>query len=316
MGIGEVCGMEYGAVPFEKRIRENIKNYAMDNLYPADSLREHLKALAALTGAEFLLTDRHGEKVVSVGNFAGFLPDVVGEPGKKVRVCNRTIAHLYVKMDGVEAERAPLVEEMIDSEVKMFSCFGEEAYRHREYAIYMDELEERLGEKHVQTVNGETKDALTGVSHKFYFEERMRAMDVSEVVPVAVINVNINDWKYVNDHYGNEESDRLIKTIAGFLQKEAKADYEIGRIDGDVFIVLIPMAEEGEAEDYCCRIQTDCLDFTDERLAPSVACGIVYKTNVEEKIADKLPDAEYEMFNNKLEIKSAPGYRERLEKGK
>lgn len=308
--------MEYGAVPFEKRIRENIKNYAMDNLYPADSLREHLKALAALTGAEFLLTDRHGEKVVSVGNFAGFLPDVVGEPGKKVRVCNRTIAHLYVKMDGVEAERAPLVEEMIDSEVKMFSCFGEEAYRHREYAIYMDELEERLGEKHVQTVNGETKDALTGVSHKFYFEERMRAMDVSEVVPVAVINVNINDWKYVNDHYGNEESDRLIKTIAGFLQKEAKADYEIGRIDGDVFIVLIPMAEEGEAEDYCCRIQTDCLDFTDERLAPSVACGIVYKTNVEEKIADKLPDAEYEMFNNKLEIKSAPGYRERLEKGK
>ncbi len=308
--------MEYGAVPFEKRIRENIKNYAMDNLYPADSLREHLKALAALTGAEFLLTDRHGEKVVSVGNFAGFLPDVVGEPGKKVRVCNRTIAHLYVKMDGVEAERVPLVEEMIDSEVKMFSCFGEEAYRHREYAIYMDELEERLGEKHVQTVNGETKDALTGVSHKFYFEERMRAMDVSEVVPVAVINVNINDWKYVNDHYGDEESDRLIKTIAGFLQKEAKADYEIGRIDGDVFIVLIPMAEEGEAEDYCCRIQTDCLDFTDERLAPSVACGIVYKTNVEEKIADKLPDAEYEMFNNKLEIKSAPGYRERLEKGK
>ena len=58
MGIGEISGMEYGSVPFEKRIRENIKNYAMDNLYPVDSLREHLKALAALTGAELLLTDR------------------------------------------------------------------------------------------------------------------------------------------------------------------------------------------------------------------------------------------------------------------
>ena len=33
---------------------------------------------------------------------------------------------------------------MLDAEVKMFSCLGEEAYRHREYAIYMDELEERL----------------------------------------------------------------------------------------------------------------------------------------------------------------------------
>lgn len=316
MGIGEVIGMEYGAVPFEKRIKANIKNYAMDNLYPVDSLREHLKALAAITGAELLLTDRHGEKVVSIGNFAGFLPDVVGEPGKKVRVCGRTIAHLYVKTDGVEADKKHVVEDMLDAEVKMFSCLGEEAYRHREYAIYMDELEEKLGEKHIQTVDGETEDALTGVYHKFYFEERMRAMDDSGVVPVAIINANINDWKYVNDRFGDEESDRLIRTIAGFLQKEAKSDYVIGRVDGDVFIVLIPMAEESEAEEYCSRVQAACLAFEDEKLAPSVACGIVYKTNVEEKIVDKLPDAEYEMFDNKFEIKNAPGYRERLEKRK
>ena len=72
--------MEYKAVPFDKRIKENIRNYAMDNLYPVDSLRMHLKALAVVTGAEILLTDRHGERVVSIGNFAGFIPDVVGEP--------------------------------------------------------------------------------------------------------------------------------------------------------------------------------------------------------------------------------------------
>lgn len=308
--------MEYKAVPFEKRIKENIKNYAMENLYPVDSLREHLKALAAITGAELLLTDRHGEKVVSVGNFAGFIPDVIGKPGKKIRIHNRTIAHLYVRMDHVEPGRVQAVEKMLDAEVKMFSCLGEEAYKHREYAIYMDELEEKLEEKHIKTAEGEKEDALTGVFHKFYFEERMQIIDRSEVVPVAVINANINDWKYVNDHFGDEESDRLIKTIAGILKKEAKADYVIGRVDGDVFIVLIPMADDGEAEAYCERVQTACLNFDDEILAPSVACGIVYKTNVEETIADKLPDAEYEMFDNKFEIKNAPGYRERLEKRK
>lgn len=306
--------MEYKAVPFEKRIKENIKNYAMENLYPLDSLRAHLKALAAITGAELLLTDRHGEKVVSAGNFAGFTPDVVGDPGKKIRVCNRTIAHLYVKMNGVEAGKEKEVENMLDAEVKMFSCLGEESYRHREYAIYMDELEDKLGERHTQTVDGEKEDALTGVFHKFYFEERMKVIDRSEVVPIAIINANINDWKYVNDNFGDEESDRLIRTIAGILKKEAKPDYVIGRVDGDVFIVLIPMADEGEAEDYCQRVQADCLAFEDDILAPSVACGIVYKSNVEEEIADKLPDAEYEMFNNKFEIKNAPGYRERLEK--
>ncbi|MCM1040339.1 MAG: GGDEF domain-containing protein [Roseburia sp.] len=308
--------MEYKAVPFEKRIKENIKNYAMENLYPVDSLRVHLKALAAITGAELLLTDRHGEKVVSVGNFAGFTPDVVGEPGKKIRVCNRTIAHLYVRLQGVAEEKKQEVENMLEAEVKMFSCLGEEAYRHREYAIYMDELEEKLGERHVQTAEGEKEDALTGVFHKFYFDERMKVIDRSEVVPVAVINANINDWKYVNDNFGDEESDRLIKTIAGILKNEAKPDYIIGRVDGDVFIILIPMADEGEAEDYCERVQAACLTFEDGIIAPSVACGIVYKTNVEEELAAKLPDAEYEMFNNKFEIKNAPGYRERLEKRK
>lgn len=306
--------MEYKAVPFEKRIKENIKNYAMGNLYPADSLRAHLKALAAITGVELLLTDRHGEKVVSIGNFAGFIPDVVGEPGRKVRVYNRTIAHLYTKTDGMEAGKEQDVEKMLDEAVKLFSCLGEEAYLHREYAIYMDELEEKLEEKHTQMAEGENEDALTGVYHKFYFEERMRAMDASGVVPVAVINANINDWKYVNDNFGDEESDRLIKTVAGILKKEAKSDYVIGRIDGDVFIVLIPIADDGEAEEYCARVQAACLAFEDEVIAPSAACGIVYKTNVEETIADKLPDAEYEMFHNKFEIKNAPGYRERLEK--
>lgn len=308
--------MEYKAVPFEKRIKENIKNYAMDNLYPVDSLRAHLKALAAITGAEILLTDRHGEKVVSIGNFAGFIPDVVGEPGRKVRVYNRTIAHLYSKTDGVEPDKAQDVERMLDEAVVLFSCLGEEAYLHREYAIYMDELEEKLQEKHAKMASGENEDALTGVCHKFYFEERMRAMDESEVVPVAVINANINDWKYVNDNFGDEESDRLIKTIAGILKKEAKSDYVIGRVDGDVFIILIPIADEGEAEDYVARVQASCLAYEDEVIAPSVACGVVYKTNVEEAIADKLADAEYEMFDNKFEIKNAPGYRERLEKRK
>ncbi len=306
--------MEYKAVPFDKRIKENIKNYAMDNLYPVDSLRMHLKALAVVTGAEILLTDRHGEKVVSIGNFAGFIPDVVGEPGRKVRVFNRTIAHLYSKIDNVEEDKKQDVEKMLDEAVTVFSCLGEEAYLHREYAIYVDELEEKLDEKHTQTAEGENLDALTGVYHKFYFEERMRAMDKAEVVPVGIINANINDWKYVNDHFGDEESDRLIQTIAGILKKEAKAGYVIGRVDGDVFIVLIPMADDGEAEEYCAGVQAACLAYEDDIIAPSVACGIVYKTNVEETIADKLPDAEYEMFNNKFEIKNAPGYRERLEK--
>lgn len=308
-------GMNYKAVPFEQRIKDNVKNYGLDHLYQIDAISEYMKALCAVSGLEVLLTERHGEKVLCVGNFAGFTPDVVGEPGRKIRVYGRTIAHLYAKTGGIAPEKREEAEKLLDAFSHMLSHWGEEAYLHRESAIYVDELEEKLGVQHVRTARGENEDALTGVYNKVYFEERMRVIDRAEVVPVAVINFNINDWKFVNDHFGDEESDRLIRTIADILKQEKKPDYVIGRVDGDVFIVLIPMAEDGEAEDYCWRVKRACQTFEDEILAPSVACGLVYKSNVEEKLADKLPDAEYEMFNNKFELKNAPGYRERLERG-
>lgn len=307
--------MDYKAIPFEKRIKENIRNYALDNLYHIDTLTEYCKALCQVADLEILLTERHGEKVVSVGNFAGFTPDVVGEPGRKIRVYGRTIAHLYTRTDKVPEEKLAQTEKLLNELAAMLSQWGEEAYLHTESSIYLDELEEQIGVQHIQTARGEKEDALTGVYHKLYFEERMKVIDRAEVVPVAVINVNINDWKFVNDHFGDEESDRLIKTIADILKQEAKPDYVIGRIDGDVFITLIPMAEDGEAEDYCDRVQKACVNYEDPILAPSVACGLVYKTNVEEVLQNKLPDAEYEMFNNKFEVKNAPGYRERLEHG-
>ena len=308
--------MDYKAIPFEKRIKENIRNYALHNLYAIDVLTDYCKSLCAMADIAILITERHGEKIVSVGGFAGFTPDVVGNPGRKVRVYNRTIAHLYAETDKVPEEKRQAVEHLLDGFVKMLSQWGEEAYLHCESSIYMDELEEKVGVQHIQTAKGEKEDVLTGVYHKHYFEERMQVVDRSGVVPVGIINVNINDWKYVNDNYGDEESDRLIRTIAGIVKEKAKPGYVIGRVDGDVFIVLIPMADDGEAEDYCREVQEAGLNYEDAVLAPSAACGIVYKTNVEEVIEDKLADAEYEMFNNKFEIKNAPGYRERLEHGK
>lgn len=307
--------MDYKAIPFEKRIKENIRNYGMENLYSLETLQELCKAVAELAQVEMLLTERHGEKVISVGSFAGFIPDVVGEPGRKIRVYGRTIAHLYVKEDAVPEEKKAVVDRLMDGLADTLSHWGEEAYLHTETSIYMDELEEKVGVQRAQAVRGEKEDVLTGVYHKLYFEGRMKVLDRAEIVPVAVINININDWKFVNDYYGDEESDRLIRTIAELIKREAKPDYIIGRVDGDVFVVLIPMVETDEAEDYCRRLQAACLAYEDPILAPSVACGIVYKTNVEEGLTDKLPDAEYEMFNNKFELKNAPGYRERLEHG-
>jgi len=307
--------MGYDTIPYEKRIKENIKNYTLSNLYDMEIVKRYLGSLAEALKVGVLLTDRHGEKEVAIGDgFVGFHPDVVNEPGRKLRIKNRTIGHLYVK-ELAETGDKRLAGELLDGTVALLGRLGEEAYLHRESSIYLEELERQLEDrKHIVSHN-EREDILTGVFNSIYFESKMKLIDRSEVIPVAVLNVNINDWKFVNDHFGDEESDRLIRVVADILRGEAKPDFVVGRIDGDVFGVLIPMAEEGEAEEFMERVQSRCLAFEDPVLAPSVAAGVVYKTNIEETLEEKLSDAEYEMFNNKFEIKNAPGYRERLEKG-
>ena len=137
--------MDYKAIPFEKRIKENISNYALDNLYHIDTLTEYCKALCQVADLEILLTERHGEKVVSVGNFAGFTPDVVGEPGRKIRVYGRTIAHLYTRTDKVPEEKLAQTEKLLNELAAMLSQWGEEAYLHTESSIYLDELEPDRG---------------------------------------------------------------------------------------------------------------------------------------------------------------------------
>ena len=303
--------MAFGLTSLEKRLKDNIKNYGVDQLLDIAALSDYLGALSRSTGISFLLVDRHGEKEVSVGNFVGFRPDVAREPGRKIRVENRTIAHLYVKDDQIRDAGAARLVECI---AQALSARALSNYTAIETSIYADELEKMLEKEQYRIKHGEHEDALTGVMNNTYFDSHIKTLDENETVPVGVICVNINDWKKVDDVWGHEESDRLIKTVAQILKQESQEGYLIARCGGDLFNVLVPYAREGETEDYVRRIRQACDSFEDEHIAPSIACGMTLKTNVEQRIAELLSDAEYEMFDNKFSIKNSEEYMARLKK--
>lgn len=307
--------MAYGSISLEKRLKDNIKNYSLSSLLDTDRMSEQFELLHKLSGVEILVTDRHGEKMISFGNFASFHPDVANDPGNKLRVANRTVAHIYLRYDNVDDVNIPMISTFMEKLIETYESVGEQTYLHKETAVYADELEAKLEKETYQAKHGEKNDELTGVLNRTYFENRLKIVDRSQIAPVSAICININDWKFVNDNYGDDESDRLIRVIADIISNNAKPEYIIGRVDGDVFNVLIPMPEDGESDNYCAAIKSECERYEDARLAPSVAIGSVLKENVEESLTDKLADAEYVMFEDKLAMKNAPGYRKRLEKG-
>lgn len=298
--------MAYGKVTFEQRIKDNIRNYTLDKLYDMELVESQLKAFADMYGVDVLVMDRHGKEVLSCSgeNKSGVMG---GNESKSVRVLDRTVAkvQIFYHTDGEIRDKASVT---LDNFFRLLEIWGEKQYLHCEESQYIDELEGA-------TEHSEKKDILTDTWSKTYFQNKMKVVDRSEVLPVALIVANINDWKFANDHFGDEESDRLIQIVADVLKKYAKPEYIIGRCDGDVFNILIPMAQDGEAEEYAKKIQAEIYEYEDRILAPSVAVGISYKNNVEESLFSLVSDAEYAMFEDKFTIKNLPGYSERLKKG-
>lgn len=306
-------------IAFAQRIEQNSKNYFPKDLFDMETAEAMLTQLHKSFGLDTLMTDRHGSILMTIGDFGGFKPDVVNRPGNKIRVEGRTVCHIYAKYDNVATDNFDMVNRLLGTYIETLQSYSEKSYLASEQAAYIDELEQRLEKEAYQAKNSGQNDPLTGALNRNCFISRMKELADREVIPTAAICVNINDWRFVDNNFGEEESDRLIVTVAEILKAEAaEAGLEnalIGRVEGDVFNVLLPLAEEDAAKAYCDSIQRACDSFEDERLAPSVAVGCVMRTNVEESFKNILSDAEYAMLENKFTVKNAPGYKERLEKG-
>ena len=306
-------------IAFEQRLEQNSKNYSPKDLFHLEDAEEMLSQLKESFGLDTLMTDRHGSILMTKGDFDGFKPDVVNKPGNKIRVKGRTVCHIYAKYDNVADEDLESAKKLLNAYIKTLENCSEKSYLASEQAVYIDELEQQVEKDAYQAKHSGQNDPLTGMLNRNCFISQMKELADREIVPTAAICVNINDWKFVDDNFDEEESDRLIVIVANILKekvKEAGLDKAvIGRVEGDVFHILLPLTEEDEAKDYCSKIQQACNQFEDDKLAPSIAVGCVMRTNVEESFKNILSDAEYAMLENKFEIKNAPGYRARLEKG-
>ena len=245
-----------------------------------------------------VISDPEGNTITSPSAKEEFRIDTE-KPGNAIMIDGAPIANVALDLSHLSTDDGEKAESLI---MTTFGQMIELAYK--KYVIENEQAE-----------SGIRIDAMTGTMSRIYFESRMGIVERSEIIPVAVIAGNINDWKYVNDNYGSSESRRLVTIIADILEEEAKDDYLVGHCDGDVMNIIIPKGEYEEARDYCDRVQKKCMEYEDVRLAPSIALGIAMKTNIEQSLEDVMSDAEYEMYIDKITLKKQSGYRERLTKG-
>ncbi len=93
-------------------------------------------------------------------------------------------------------------------------------------------------------------DELTGLLNRRGFEEAADSAITSDVLPAgrgALILVDLDHLKRINDSLGRSTGDRVIAEIANLLGDELGSGYVFGRVDNDEFGLLIPGVGEAQA---------------------------------------------------------------------
>lgn len=81
-------------------------------------------------------------------------------------------------------------------------------------------------------------DPLTGIINRGAFEQLKELLRIKPV-PLALLIVDVDKFKLINDGYGHETGDKILKKVAELLQESFRATDYPARIGGDEFAVIL-----------------------------------------------------------------------------
>ncbi len=119
---------------------------------------------------------------------------------------------------------------------------------------YRDVTERKLAEETLQHLA--YRDTLTDLPNRFLFHDRLeQAIEQARrrQTGVAVMYVDLDRFKVVNDTLGHSAGDRLLQVVARRLRDHLRGDDTIARLGGDEFAVIVPDITRAEDAGTICR---------------------------------------------------------------
>lgn len=97
-------------------------------------------------------------------------------------------------------------------------------------------------------------DALTKLRNRSFFDDELNRLERKQVQPVALLVIDLNGLKQVNDERGHRAGDALLRRVGEVLGKATAAPATAARIGGDEFAVLIPSGDAHAAETFLATL--------------------------------------------------------------
>jgi diguanylate cyclase (GGDEF)-like protein len=138
-------------------------------------------------------------------------------------------------------------------------------------------------------------DPLSGCYNRRGFEQQYRrelARAAREQLDLALVSIDLDHFKRINDTHGHLVGDRVIAETGELLRANARAGDLVARVGGEEFIVLAPNTSLAGAQHLALRIVEAFRRHTfakdDGRFAVTVSVGVVAETIRDEGIAEDL----------------------------
>ncbi|CAI2454158.1 diguanylate cyclase domain-containing protein [Serratia ficaria] len=148
----------------------------------------------------------------------------------------------------------------------------------------LDELEAwqaHLKQENDSLTHRATHDSLTGLPNRAFFEGRLsRALgDIEPPEKLAVLFIDGDRFKEVNDSYGHAAGDAVLTTIAGRIRAQLRDSDLVARLGGDEFAVLLAPVHSTEDVLQIADNIIDCMTQpvilpNDEAVITSLSIGI------------------------------------------
>jgi diguanylate cyclase (GGDEF)-like protein/PAS domain S-box-containing protein len=142
-----------------------------------------------------------------------------------------------------------------------------------------------------------TRDLLTGLYNRNFFEVEMDRLQVSRMFPVSIVVADMDNLKGINDRYGHAKGDEVLRQMAGCFKQAFRAEDIISRIGGDEFGVLLPFTEHSPAMEAVDRLKAIMNSQQNEFLRISIGLA---SSGLEGELQEVMKRADDLMYREKM----------------
>lgn len=142
-------------------------------------------------------------------------------------------------------------------------------------------------------------DMLTSLKNRNYLNSAIEKWDESEIYPQTIMIIDLNNIAYINDNYGHEEGDNVIKQAANILITTQVENSEIMRTNGNEFLIYMVNYDEKQVITYIRKLTKEF-----KELSHGFGAAIGYSMIIDglKTIDDAINEATLDMKSNKEEI--------------